>query len=178
LKKLPTSSLPEELSLHLPLDDDERGRIEVEDALPAILFTDIFYSRSKVGFAINVETKEWLDLLFETLVVADLVKPPDYDWDSRFEFVECPEPKEYMAEIIRLAKASGFSVESSEPEWWADLFLANYPKLRSIYGSIVETMKPINDALLDFLCRRIVLNDFVLETELPLHPRIKQNRER
>ena len=178
LKKLSIDSLPKEVTLHLPLYKDPAGRVELEKTLPAILFTEVSCSRSQVSYYVDVETQNWLDLLFETLVVADLVKPPDYDWESRFDFIECPEPKEYMSEIIKLAKASDFTSDGLEPEARAELVRADYPKLKSIYGSIVESMRPINDSLLDFLCRRIVIYDSRLDAELPLHPNIRKNHER
>jgi hypothetical protein len=178
LKKLSIDCLPEEVTLHLPLYGDVAGRVELEKTLPAILFTEISFSRSQVGYLVDVETQDWLDLLFETLVVADLVKPPAYDWESRFDFIECPEPKEYMSEIIKLAKASNFTTDGLELEARAELVRADYPKLKSIYGSIVETMRPVNDALLDFLCRRIVVYDSGLDRELPLHPWVKNDPER
>jgi hypothetical protein len=179
LKRLAIENLPDRVTLHLPLDTDTSGRRDLERALPAIHFADIQFSRSRVSYYVDVETQDWLNLLFETLCVADVLElPTDYDWESRFDFVECPEPREYMGEIIRLARASNFTIIGLELEERAELVSTDYPRFKSIYGTIVETMKSINDALFDFLNRRIVIYDSGLDRELPLHPRVRKNLER
>src|SRR5690348_1304906 len=52
-------------------------------------------------------------------------------------FIECPEPSEYMGEIIRLARASNFTVVGLELEERAELVRTNYLPFKSIYGTII-----------------------------------------